>query len=155
MMGITKFERWTEFYRAAVVDPLCVGDASPVVVGQALAQMAVEMEKQPPYFDPELPETFRFLAEAIKEPRGAAKTLVYGAVRSAENLISFLGRKALGIVGNIVNAAERHISTDVADSLIWFLSGAALTLFRALPAGWRDSSHCQALWREESPGKRT
>ena len=47
--------------------------------------------------DPEVPATFRFLAEAAKDPQGATKTVVYGAVKSGENLLSFLGQRALRI----------------------------------------------------------
>jgi hypothetical protein len=101
VMGITKLERWAEFRRAAAADPKHDGDANPAVLSEGLTGIAVEMERRPTYFDPELPETFRFLAEATRDPRGATKTVVYGGVRSAENLISFLGRKALGIGQNL------------------------------------------------------
>jgi hypothetical protein len=61
---------------------------------------------------------------------------VYGGVRSTENLISFLGRKALGIGANVVGAVEQHISRAVATALIVALSGAALTISGTVPAGW-------------------
>jgi uncharacterized LabA/DUF88 family protein len=135
-MGIAKLERWAEFRRAAAMDSAHDGDANPVVVSEALNEMAVYMERRPTHFDPELPETFRFLAEATKDPRGATRTLVYGAVRSAENLISFLGRKALDIGANAVGAVEQHISKAVATALIAALTGAALTMSGAVPVGW-------------------
>jgi hypothetical protein len=135
-MGIDKLERWAEFRRAAADDPMQEGSANPVVIGDALNSMAVEMERQPKYFDPELPETFRFMAEAARDPQGATKTVVYGAVRSAENVVSFLGQRALGIGINAVGAVEQHISKAVATSLIAGLSGVALNISGALPAGW-------------------
>jgi isopentenyl diphosphate isomerase/L-lactate dehydrogenase-like FMN-dependent dehydrogenase len=98
--------------------------------------MAAEMERQVAYFDPELPETFRFLAEATKDPTGATKTVAYGGVRSAENVIRFLGRKALGIGANAVGAVGRHISKAVAATLITGLSGTALQISGALPTAW-------------------
>jgi hypothetical protein len=136
VMGIDKLERWAEFRRAAADDPMQEGSANPVVIGDALNSMAVEMERQPKYFDPELPETFRFMAEAARDPQGATKTVVYGAVRSAENVVSFLGQRALGIGINAVGAVEQHISKAVATSLIAGLSGVALNISGALPAGW-------------------
>ena len=135
-IGIAKLERWAAFHRAATDDPSRDGDANPTVVGQGLNELAIEMERRPTYFDPELPETFRFLAEAARDPRGATRTVVYGGVRSAENLISFLGRKGLGIGANAVRGVEQHISKAVAASLIAALSGAALTISGALPHGW-------------------
>lgn len=77
-----------------------------------------------------------FLAEVTKDPRGATRTLGYGAVTSAESLIGFLGRKALGIGANAVAAVEQHISKAVATALIAALSGAAITISGAVPAGW-------------------
>jgi len=136
VMGIDKLERWAEFRRAAADDPMQEGSANPVVIGDALNNMAVEMERLPKYFDPELPETFRFMAEAARDPQGATKTVVYGAVRSAENVVSFLGRRALGIGINVFGAVEQHISKAVAISLIAVLSGVALAISGAVPAGW-------------------
>lgn len=136
VMGTDKLERWVEFRRAATDDPMHEGSANPVAISDALNNMAAEMERQSKYFDPELPETFHFLAEVAKDRQGAAKTVVYGAVTSAENVISFLGRRALGIGVNAVSAVEQHISKAVATSLIAGLSGIALSISGALPAGW-------------------
>jgi hypothetical protein len=134
--GVDKLERWAEFRRMAADDPLREGDANPTLVGEALEEMAVVMERQAIYFDPELPATFRFLAEAVKDPAGATKTVVYGSVRSAENLISFLGQKALGIATKAADAVEEHISKRVAVYLISGLTAAALQISGALPTGW-------------------
>jgi hypothetical protein len=136
VMGTSKFERWADFRQGAAVDPARDGDTSPVAVSQALNEMAVKMEQRPTYFAPELPDTFRFLAEATRDPSGATWTIVYGGVKSAENLISFLGRKAVGIGVNAVGAAEQHISKAVAATLIAGLSGAALQISGALPTAW-------------------
>ena len=135
-MGINKLDRWAEFCRMAADDPQREGDADPTTVGEALDEMAVVMEHQPKYFDPELPNSFRFLAESIRDPVGAGKTIVYGSVRSAENLISFLGQKALGITTKATDAIEGHISKAVATALITVMGGAALKLSGALPNGW-------------------
>jgi hypothetical protein len=136
VMGIAKLERWAEFRHAAVTDSIHDSDANPALLSAGLTGIAVEMERQPTYFDPELPETFRFLAEASRDPLGATRTVLYGGVRSAENLISFLGRKALGIGAGAVGAIEQHISKAVAAVLITGLSGAALTISGAVPGGW-------------------
>jgi len=98
----------------AMNDPLREGDANRTVVGEALDQIAVAMERQPKYFDPELPRAFRFIAESVRDPVGATKAVVFGAVRSAENLISFLGQRALGIATKAADAVEQHISKAVA-----------------------------------------
>lgn len=135
-MGIDKLERWVEFRRQAADDPRREGDTNTHDVGEALDEMAAEMEQQPKYFDPELPATFRFLAEAVKDRVGATKTIVYGAVKSAENLVSFLGQKALGIGHNVATAVEQNISKAVATSLLLGLGGAALKLSGALPQAW-------------------
>jgi hypothetical protein len=135
-MGVSKLERWAEFHRAAATDPAHDGDANPALVSEGLDELAGEMERRPAYFDPELPETFRFLAEATRDPRGATKTVVYGGVRSAENLVSFLGRKALGIGANAVGAVEQNISKAIAATLIAGLSGTALQISGALPTAW-------------------
>jgi hypothetical protein len=113
-----------------------VEDVDRPVVSEALDQMAAKMEQQPKYFDPELPRTFRFLSEAVKDPIGATKTVVFGAVKSVENLMKFLGQRALGVVTKTFDAVESRISKAVASSLIAALSVAALQLSGALPAGW-------------------
>jgi hypothetical protein len=135
-MGIDKLERWAEFRRAASDDPMHEGSANPVVIGNALDEMAAEMERSSKYFDPALPTTFRFLAEAARDPLGATKTVIYGAVKSAENVVSFLAQRALGIVTNTIDAVEKHISKAVAATLISGFSGTALVISGALPNGW-------------------
>lgn len=135
-MGIDKLERWAEFRRMAADDPRREGDARQDAVGEALDEMAADMERAPKYFDPELPASFRFLSEAVKDRIGATKTIVYGAVKSAENVISFLGQLALGICRKTAGAVEQHIPKAVAASLLILLSGAALKLSGALPQGW-------------------
>jgi hypothetical protein len=135
-MGIGKLARWVEFRRNAADDPKHEGGANPHTVAAALDSMAAEMERQPKYFDPQLPATFRFLAEAIKDPLGATRTVVYGGVKSAENLVSFLGQKALGIGKGAVEGVEKHISKAVAAALFLALGDAALTLSGALPQRW-------------------
>ena len=136
VMGIGKLERWSEFHRAATADPLREGSANPGVVGAAIDEIVAEMEAQPKYFDPELPKTFRFLAEAMKDPAGATKTVIFGAVKSIENLVIFLGQRALGIGGNALGAIEQHISKAVAVALIASLSDAALKISGGLPTAW-------------------
>lgn len=133
-MGIDKLERWSEFRKAA--NESTEGDADRETVSNALDEMAGVMEQRPRYFDPQLPATFRFLAEAVRDPSGATKTVVYGAVKSAENLVSFLGQRALGIGTKGMDAIESHISKAVATALIASIGGAALGLSAALPQGW-------------------
>jgi hypothetical protein len=96
-MGIDKLERWLEFRKQANEISAGEADADRAAVGDALDEMANFMERSS-YFDPELPASFRFLAEAARDRLGATRTVVYGAVKSAENLVSFLGQRALGIV---------------------------------------------------------
>jgi hypothetical protein len=112
------------------------GHADKTEVGDALAKIADQMEQLPKYFDPDLPASFRFMVEAMRDPAGATKTVVYGAVKSAENLISFLGQRALGIGRSAAGAVEHKISKAVATSLVVALSGAALQVSGALPVGW-------------------
>ncbi len=135
-IGIDKLERWAEFRRAAANDPMHEGSANPGVIGDALNNMAAEMERQPTYFDPEVPATFRFLAEAAKDPQGATKTVVYGAVKSGENLLSFLGQRALRIGIKAMDGVEKVISAAVATSLTICLADAALSISGALPTHW-------------------
>jgi hypothetical protein len=134
--GVEKLERWAEFRRMAADDPSWEGDANPNTVGDALDKMVAEIERQPKYFDPEVPKMFRILTEALRDPMGATKTVVYGAFRSAENLMRFLFRKALGIGTKALNVVEDHISKVVAGFLITSLGAVALQLFGALPTGW-------------------
>jgi hypothetical protein len=135
-MGIDKLERWSEFRKQANESTAGESDADRETVGDALDEMADVMEQHPKYFDPELPATFRFLSEAVRDSRGATKTIVYGAIKSAENVVSFLGQRALGIGKKGAEAVETHISKAVAASLIAGLSGAALGLSGALSQGW-------------------
>ena len=136
MMGIGKLERWSEFRHAVAADPLQEGSASPGVVGAAIDELAAEMEAEPKYFDPALPRTFRFLAEGAKDPVGATKAVVFGAVKSVENVLVFLGQRAAGIGKNAAGAVEQHISKAVTISLIVALSHAALRISGALPTEW-------------------
>ena len=94
------------------------------------------MERKPKYFDPQLPATFRFLAEAVKDRRGATKATVYGAVKSLENLFSFLGQRSMGLGKQTGDALEQHISKAVAAALITGFGALALRLSGALPHGW-------------------
>ncbi|EJW11619.1 hypothetical protein A33M_2978 [Rhodovulum sp. PH10] len=135
-MGVDKLERWGEFRRLAAADPKREGEADREAVGEAMDEMAADMERKPAYFDPELPASFRFLAEAVKDPLGATKTIVYGAVKSVENLFSFLGRRALGLGRKVFDEAEKPIPKAVAASLLLGLADAALKLSEALPQGW-------------------
>lgn len=135
-IGLSKLERWEQFRRIANESKDREGEADRCAVAGALVEMAVEMETQSQYFHPELPATFRFLAEAVRDWPGATKTIVYGAVKSAENLLSFLGQRALGIGRKTFEAVEGHISKAVAGALITGLSGAALQLSGALPRAW-------------------
>lgn len=135
-MGVDKLERWAEFRKRAIESSAREGDADRDIVGDALEEMAAEMERQPRYFHPELPELFRFLAEAVRDPLGATRTVVYGAVKSAENVVSFLGQRALGIGKKGVEAVEGHISKAVAASLVTALGGAAFGISSSLPQGW-------------------
>lgn len=135
-MGIDKLERWSEFRKQANESTAGEADADREAVGDALDEMAAVMERHAKYFDPELPATFRFLSEAVRDPRGATRTIVYGAIKSAENVVSFLGQRALGIGKKGAEAVETHISKAVAASLVAGLSGAALAFSGALSQGW-------------------
>jgi hypothetical protein len=135
-MGIDKLERWSEFRKRANESTAGEADTDREIVGDALDEMAAVMEQQLKYFDPELPATLRFLSEAVRDPRGATKTVVYGAIKSAENVVSFLGHRALGISKKGAEAVETHISKVVATSLIAGLGTAALRVSGALPQGW-------------------
>jgi hypothetical protein len=135
-MGIDKLERWSEFRKQANESMSGEADADREIVGDALDEMAAVMEQHPKYFDPELPATFRFLSEAVRDPLGATKTVVYGAIKSAQNLVSFLGQRALGIGKKGAEAVEAHVSKAVAASLIAGLGTAALRVSGALPEGW-------------------
>jgi len=135
-MGFDKLERWSEFRKEANQSTAGEVNADVETVGDALDEMAAAMERSPKYFHPELPASFRFLAEAVRDRSGATETIVYGAIKSAENLLSFLGQKALGIGRKSIEAVETHISKAVATSLVAGLSSAALELSGALPHGW-------------------
>ena len=136
VMGIGKLGRWSAFQRAAAADPLGEGDASPYEISAAVDDMASKMEAETQHFDPELPRSFRFLAEATKDPVGVSKAIVYGTVKSAENLLVFLGQRAVGIGKSAINAVEQHISRAVSTGVILTLSAEALRISGALPAGW-------------------
>jgi hypothetical protein len=135
-MGIDKLERWSEFRKRANENTTGEADADREPVADAMDEMAAVMEQRPKYFNPDLPASFRFLAEAVRDRSGATKTVVFGAVKSAENVVSFLGQRALGIGKKSLEAVETHISRAVATSLIVGLSSAAIGLSGALPQGW-------------------
>ena len=135
-IGIDKLERWAEFRKQANQSTAGEAEADRAVVSDALDDMAATMEQRPRYFDPEVPATFRFLAEAVRDPAGATRTVLYGAIKSAENVVSFLAQKALGVGRKGAEAAERHISKAVATLLVAGLSSAALEISGALPHGW-------------------
>jgi hypothetical protein len=134
--GVEKLERWSEFRKQANESTTGEADADRETVADTMDEMAEVMEQRPQYFHPELPTSFRFLAEAVRDRSGATRTIVFGAVKSAENVVSFLGQRALGIGKKSVEAVEAHISKAIAASLIAALSKAALGLSGALPQGW-------------------
>jgi|GEM_PF-4706704 hypothetical protein len=135
-IGVSKLDRWAEFQVEAIKDPKGEGDGRRADLSKGLDSLADQMARQPTYFPPELPESFRFLAECVRDPLGATKTIVYGAAKSAENLVSFLSQRALGIGKKSVDAVEGHIGKAVAASLVLSLSAAALDVSAALPQGW-------------------
>lgn len=135
-MGIDKLERWSEFRKQANESTAGEVDADREIIGDALDEMATTMEQQPKYFDPKLPESFRFLAEAVRDRSGATKTIVYGAIKSAENLVSFLGQRALGVGKKSAEAVETHISKAIATALVTGVGGAALKISGALAYAW-------------------
>jgi hypothetical protein len=135
-MGLDKLDRWSQFRKLAGESAAGESNADREVVADTLAEVATVMERRPQYFDPQLPASFRFLEEAVRDPSGATTTVVYGAVKSVENLLGFLGQRALGIGRKGVEAVETHISKAVAASLVLGLGGAALKLSGALPQGW-------------------
>lgn len=135
-LGVDKFERWSEFQKSASDAPGRAGEADPSAVGEVLDQMADKMEQNAKYFDPELPRSYRFLAEAVKDRVGATKTAVYGAVRSVENVVIFLCQRALGIGKRTGDEVEKHISKVVAATLVFYLSDPVLKLSTALPHAW-------------------
>jgi hypothetical protein len=134
--AIGKLERWAEFHRAAADDPMHEGEADPTLVSEVLDEVAAIMEKERKYFDPDLPATFRYIAETVRDPVGATKTVVFGAVKSMENLIRFLGRRALGMTTKTLDEVEQRISKTVAAYLVTALGGAFLYLYGALPIAW-------------------
>ena len=105
------------------------------------------MERKPKYFDPQLPATFRFLAEAVKDRRGATKAIVYGAVKSLENLFSFLGQRSMDLGKKTGDALEQHISKAVAAALITGFGTLALRLSCALRMGGPGCSLCLTRWQ--------
>src|SRR5260370_42133492 len=135
-MGHDRMEGWAGSRGAAAEYSMGDGTVDPGVVADALNSMAAEMEKQPNYFDSELPKTFRFLAEANKDPFGATRYVVFGSVKSAENLFIFLAQRALSIGKKAIDGVERYISQGVAAGLRALFSSAILTLSGALPTGW-------------------
>ena len=83
----------------------------------------------PPSLDEWLPEQHlaRFVVEVI-DGLDLSATLVYGAVKSAENLFSFLAQRALGIVKKVIDGVEQSITKAIAGSLLLGLGGIALHL---------------------------
>jgi len=135
-LGRSKFSRWEEFSRQAAADPSGLGTTTPIAVIEALEDVATRTEAEPKYFDPEIPASFRAVAEAVRDPIGATKAMIYGAVKSIENLIVFLGQKALGLGRSTIEAVQGGISKSVATALTLGLGTAALQLSGALPQGW-------------------
>jgi hypothetical protein len=136
VLGIEKLERWAMFRREALADPIREGDADPHTVGDALEEIAGGMERQAKFFDPELPISFRYLAEAVRDPTGATKAIVYGAVKVVQNLMVFLSQRALGFAQKTVDALEEKISKKVASALLIIFGTAALRLSGTLPQDW-------------------
>jgi hypothetical protein len=132
-MGTDKLERWAEFRRQAIDDPKHSGDAESNKVAEILDEMATNMEQRPKYFDPQVPESLRFVSEAIKDPMSATKIIIYGAVESIQNVIKFLARRALGIAVKVADAVEKRA---VAASVTIFFATVALRLLPALAERW-------------------
>jgi hypothetical protein len=125
-MGLGKLERWAAFQEAADKDTSGAADAPPAKVAEVLDGIAATMEKEAMYFDPDLPRSFRWLAEAAKDPGGATKTVVYGGVTSAENVASFLARRALGLTNAALDGAEEGVKKGVETA---FSRGISVALF--------------------------
>jgi energy-coupling factor transporter ATP-binding protein EcfA2 len=137
-MGMGKFERWAAFQVNAMSPVNREGETNPPELGEALEDIAAKMDRRPEYFDASLPASFRFVLEALRDPVGATKVAAYGAVKSIENLFSFLGRTALGIGKGATKGVETLLSKAVATSLIIAIGDAALRLSGVYPQwlGW-------------------
>ncbi|MFI5032166.1 MAG: hypothetical protein ACHQPH_15830 [Reyranellales bacterium] len=128
--------RWKEFERAAKDDAHEEGLASASEVALHVDQLAEHTESLPRYFDPDLPRSLRFLSNALRDPGGATRTMVYGAVKSVENVLAFVAERALAITRASLTAVEAHISKALGAALISGLGGVGLSLSGILPHGW-------------------
>jgi hypothetical protein len=127
-MGLDKLERWAAFREAAANDRSGAADAPAGEVAKVLDSMAGTMEKNETYFDPELPESIRWVSEALKDPGGASRSAVFGGVRSAENVFIFLAQRALGLVKAPFDGAEIGLRQTTAAALIGLFFGIGVQL---------------------------
>jgi hypothetical protein len=118
-LGLSKLELWELFNAQAASVPRGTIIDSVGELGQALDTIVREMESAPSYFDPEVPRTFMFVTEGVRDPVGASKAIIFGAVRSLENLLIGASRR---LVRSLRNAAD-NIETVIASKATIVIAG--------------------------------
>jgi hypothetical protein len=118
-LGLSKLELWDMFNAQAVSTPPEAIPESVEEVGRALDTIVGEMERAQSYFDPEVPRTFRFVTEGVRDPIGASKAIIFGAVRSFENLLIEASQR---LVRSLKKAAD-NTETAVASKATIVIAG--------------------------------
>lgn len=111
-MYVAQFPQWIRFSDNAASAEYTAGDVKRIYeTGLSLAN---DLEKVKANVDPEIPRTLRWMAEAIRNPRLAAKRAIFASIRTIENLVAVVLRTFSSWLGSIkdgVNSGTKKVAT--------------------------------------------
>lgn len=110
-MYVAQFPQWTRFSENAAMAEYTAGDVKSVY--EAGRHFAQELENAKSAVDDEVPHTLRWMLEAIRSPRLAAKRTVFAAIRTIENLVSVVLTTFGEILGSAKDGAKKGVKVAV------------------------------------------
>jgi len=107
---VSLFPDWQRFIANAADTDVNTYDVGQIYY--AGRQMVAALETAGPSVDPEVPRTLNWIFEAIREPRLASKSAIFGAWRTLENLVS----KIFGTSLDWIKAANKGVKLGLTAS---------------------------------------
>lgn len=107
-MYVAQFSEWQKFAENAAAVDLSTTDVKEL---STTARILTERLTVAGAVDPEVPRTFAFLSELIRDPTKASKRAVFAVVRTIENLIAAVFREGADFLSFTLDGAKEGIKS--------------------------------------------